>query len=229
MKITLSILFTLFNLYVFAQSKNVFLKLGSTGIGAGYEQNINAKWHATASLSYMNISPSILLKGSSNQHRLKGTAKFMQLELATKWYPRANTTSYGANNNDNCFLKGGLLIRDNGRYMLQSDYQKVKPGNQFDNNDPATGKLNFKLQTNFIQPYLGMGFELINRDNNWCATIEAGLSYHGTSPTIPFVNYFETGNIKLYEPNFDKWLRVPKLIRLVKVYPLLNFTIGKRF
>jgi hypothetical protein len=80
-----------------------------------------------------------------------------------------------------------------------------------------------------LQPFVTTGFELINQDSRWSANIEAGLSYHGTSPTIPFVNYFETGANKLYEPRFSNWVRVPRLIRLVKVYPLLNFTIGRRF
>jgi hypothetical protein len=229
MKSLLSIILIFTYTFVNAQSKNIFLKLGTTGIGGGYEQKLNEKWHATASLSYMNISPTILLKGSYNQHRLKGTAKFTQLEVAAKWYPGIKSTSYGSTNKDRFFLKGGLLFRDNGNYLLQSAYQKIKPNNQFDNTDPASGKINFNLKTNFIQPFVAIGFELFNTDNNWCATIEGGLSYHGTSPTIPFVNYYETGNLRLYEPNFDKWVRVPKLIRLVKVYPLLNFTIGRRF
>ena len=212
-----------------SQNRNIYLKLGSTGIGAGYEQKINAKWQATASLSYMNVSPSILLKGSSMQHRLKGTAKFTQLELSAKWYPNAKSTSYGITNSNKFFLKGGLLIRDNGNYLLVSDYQVIKPNNQFDANDPASGRLNFNLITNMLQPFVTTGFELINQDSRWSANIEAGLSYHGTSPTIPFVNYFETGANKLYEPRFSNWVRVPKLIRLVKVYPLLNFTIGRRF
>jgi hypothetical protein len=229
MKRLLTFVFVLTTSFAICQSKNVFLKLGTTGIGAGYEQKLNTRWRAIGSLSYMNISPSILLKGSSNQHLLKGTAQFFQLELAAKWFPRASSTSYGITTKDKFFLKGGLLIRDNGNYFLQSDYQKIKPGNQFDNTDPESGKLNFNLITNIIQPFVTLGFELLNTDNKWCATIEAGLSYHGTSPTTPFVNYYETGAIKLYEPNFDKWVRVPRIIRLVKVYPLLNFTIGRRF
>lgn len=218
-----------FKLFAVAQSKNVFFKVGTTGIGAGYEQRINTKWSATGTLTYMNLSPSILLKGSANQHRLKGTAKFTQLELAAKWYPSAKATSYGQINNNKFFIKAGLLIRDNGNYTLKSDYQKIKTNNQFDPTDPASGTINFNLETNFIQPFITLGFELINSENNWSANIEGGLSYHGTSPTIPFVNYYETGNIKVYEPNFANWNRVPKLIRLAKVYPLLNFTIGKRF
>ena len=229
MKTLLPFLFILIHSIAFTQTKNVFLKIGTTGIGAGYEQKINTKWSATGSLTYMNLSPSILLKGSYNQHRLKGTAKFAQLELAAKWYPSATTTSYGATNSNRFFMKGGLLIRDNGNYIMVSDYQKIKPTNQFDANDSQSGKLNFNLETNSIQPFLSIGFELLNADNTWSANIEAGLSYHGTSPTVPFVNYFETGNMKIYEPNFNNWVRVPRLIRLVKVYPLLNFTIGKRF
>lgn len=217
------------HVWTMSQNRTAFFKLGSTGIGAGYEQKINTKWSATGTLTYMNLSPSILLKGSSNQHRLKGTAKFTQLEIAAKWYPSAKATSYGQINKNKFFIKGGLLIRDNGNYTLKSDYQKIKANNQFDANDPASGTLNFKVETNFIQPFLAIGFELINVENKWSANIETGLSYHGTSPTVPFVNYYETGNIKIYEPNFDNWNRVPKLIRLVKVYPLLNFTIGKRF
>ena len=229
MKRLLTLLFAVLHTIAFSQGKSIALRLGTTGIGAGYEQKINTKWSATASLSYMNVTPSMLLKGNTNQHRLKGTAKFLQLELAAKWYPTAKATSYGAINKDRFFVKAGLLIRDNGNYFLQSDYQAIRSGNQFDNNDPATGKLNFNLQTNFIQPFMAVGFELFNTDNNWSATIEAGLSYHGTAPTVPLVNYYETGNIKVYEPNFDNWVRVPKIIRFVKAYPLLNFSIGRRF
>lgn len=229
MKTLLPVLFILIHSFAFTQNKIGFIKIGTTGIGAGYEQKINTKWSTTGSLTYMNLSPSILLKGSSNQHRLKGTAKFTQLELAAKWYPNAKSTSYGATNSNRFFLKGGLLIRDNGNYFLVSDYQKIKTTNQFDANDPLSGKLNFNLETNIIQPFITTGFELFNADNSWSANIEAGLSYHGTTPTVPFVNYYETGNVKLYEPNFINWVRVPRIIRLVKVYPLLNFTIGKRF
>lgn len=229
MKLLLTLLFATLHTIAFSQGKSIALRFGTTGFGAGYEQKLNDKWSATASLSYMNSSPSILLKGSSNQHLLKGTAKFTQLELAAKWYPTATSNSYGSNSRDRFFFKGGLLIRDNGNYNLQSNYQKIKSINQFDYTDPATGTLKFNLKTNLIQPFLALGFELINTDNNWCATIEGGLSYHGTSPTVPFVNYYETGNIKLYEPKFNTWVRVPKIIRLVKVYPLLNFTIGRRF
>ena len=102
-----------------SQSKILFAKFGTTGIGAGYEQKLNDTWTAAASLSYMNVTPSMLLKGNTNQHRLKGTAKFLQLELAAKWYPTAIATSYGAINKDRFFVKGGLLIRDNGNYFLQ--------------------------------------------------------------------------------------------------------------
>jgi hypothetical protein len=229
MKQLLTIIILFISATSFAQSNTIQLKVGSTGLGMGYLKQFNPKLAATVALSYINISPSILLKGSSNQHLLKGTAKFTQLELAAKWYPNATSNSYGSNSGDRFFLKGGLLIRDNGNYNLQTNYQKIKSDNQFDYADPATGTLKFNLKTNLIQPFLALGFELINTDNNWCATIEGGLSYHGTSPTIPFVNYYETGNIKLYEPRFNTWVRVPKTIKLVKVYPLLNFTIGRRF
>jgi len=212
-----------------SQNRNIYLKFGSTGIGAGYEQKINDKWTATASASYMLFSPSILIQRVTYQHRLKATAEFSQLELGAKWYPNAKRTSYGATKSNVFYIKGGLLFRDNGNFKLISDYQKVKPSPLFDANDLASGKLNFKLQTSIIQPFLVAGFELVNTDNKWSANIEAGLSYHGTSPTVPFVNYFETGNIKIYEPKFNNWARVPKLIRMVKVYPLLNFTIGRKF
>lgn len=229
MKSLLSIILLFTYSFVHAQSKNVFLKLGTTGIGAGYEQKINTKWSATASLSYMNFSPSIFLKRGAYQHLLKGKANFTQLEIAGKWYPGAIATSYGATNNNKFFIKGGLLIRDNGNYLIQSDYQKTRAGRQFDHTDPASGKIIFNLKTNIIQPFLTTGFELFNADNNWCASFEAGLSYHGTSPTVPFINFYETGAIKIYEPKFNNWVRVPQLIRMVKVYPLINFNIGRRF
>lgn len=224
-----TLLLFLINTNASSQSKNVFVKLGTTGIGSGYEQKINTKWNATASLSYMNFSPSIFLKRGSYQHLLKGKANFTQLEIAGKWYPAAKATSYGATNNNKFFIKAGLLIRDNGNYLIQSDYQKTRAGHQFDHSDPASGKIIFKLKTNIIQPFLTTGFELINSENKWCLNFEAGLSYHGTSPTVPFVNFYETGAIKIYEPKFNNWVRIPQLIRMIKVYPLINFNIGRRF
>ena len=229
MKTLLPFLFILIHSFAFTQTKNVFFKIGTTGIGAGYEQIFNPKWSTSAAITYMDLSPSILLKGSEYQHRLKGTAKFVQLELAAKWHPRSNANMYGDTKSDKFYLNGGLLIRNNGKYVLVSDYQTVQPSNQFDANDPATGKINFNLKTNVVQPFLALGFEFIETDNGLCASIEAGLSYHGTSPTVPFVNFYETGNIKSFEPNFNKSERLSNMISLFKVYPLLNFNIGWKF
>jgi len=230
MKIKNTIIFIFLISQSIAQEQGtVLLKIGSTGIGAGYEKMIKPKWSTSASLTYMNLSPSILLRGSEYQHRLKGTAQFVQLELAVKWFPRTKTNIYGDTKSDRFYLKGGLLIRNNGKYVILSDYQTLKSTNQFDANDPNTGKLNINLTTNVVQPFLALGFKFTKTNKRLYTSIETGLSYHGTSPTIPFINFYETGNIKLLEPNFNNWVRVPKLIRLVKVYPLLNFNIGWDF
>ena len=108
MKRLLTFIFISSHTLAFSQSKAVSLRAGTTGIGGGYEQKFSAKWSATTSVSYMNVTPSILLKGNTNQHRLKGTAKFLQVELAAKYYPMARSTSYGATTKDRFFLKGGF-------------------------------------------------------------------------------------------------------------------------
>jgi hypothetical protein len=229
MKLLLTLLFATLHTIAFSQGKSIALRFGSTGIGAGYEKKINTKFSLSSSLQLMNLRPSLFIKGNTYQYQSKLTLKFTQLELAAKWYPKAKSTSYGAVTNNKLFIKGGMLIRDNSAYLITNDYQKVTGSSQFDNNNPKNGRLIFDLKTNAVQPFLALGFELINTDHRWSASIEGGLSYHGTAPTVPFENFYETGVMKIYEPNFARWVRVPQIIRLIKVYPLLNFTIGRRF
>jgi len=230
MKFTLSTLFLITTLLVHGQAENdLFLKLGSTGFGVGYERELNTKLSAKASISYLNIAPSFFFKGSNYQHRVKAIFNFAQLELAAKWYPKSKTSGYGITSSNRFFIIGGLLLRDNGNYFFYSDYQRLSPGNSFNKNDTLTGRLNFNLKTNALQPFLGIGHEIIPKDHKWSFSLEAALSYHGTSPTIPNVNFFETGKIKLFENQFSRWVQVPKIIKLVKVYPQLNVNIGYRF
>lgn len=203
MTIRLIILFLLIYQVPFAQgNRQVYFKLGTTGIGLGYEQELSTKLSLKSSISYINLASSYLYKGRDNQHRLKAQFDFAQLELAAKCYPKAKTTGYGISTSNRFFLEGGVLIRNTGDYLFYSDYQKLKPGNQFDNSDTLTGRLNFKLETNIIQPFLGLGYEILPKDSRWSATIEGALSYHGTSPAVPFENFYETGKIKQYEKQF---------------------------
>jgi hypothetical protein len=230
MKFTFSTLFLVVTLFAHGQAENdFFVKMGSTGFGVGYERELNTKLSAKASISYLNVAPSFFLKGSTYQHRVKAIFNFAQLELAAKWYPKAKTSGYGITSSNRFFIIGGLLLRDNGNYFFYSDYQRLSPGNSFNKNDTLTGRLNFKLNTNAIQPFLGIGHEIIPKDHKWSFSLEAALSYHGTSPIIPNVNLYETGKIKLFENQFSRWVKVPKIIKLVKVYPQLNVNIGYRF
>jgi hypothetical protein len=230
MKFTLFTLCLIPFLLVKGQAENDFnVKMGITGFGVGYERELNTKLSAKASISYLNVAPSFFFKGSINQHRVKALFNFAQLELAAKWYPKAKTSGYGITSSNRFFIIGGLLLRDNGNYFFYSDYQRLSPGNSFNKNDTLTGRLNFKLNINVLQPFLGIGHEIIPKDHKWSFSIEAALSYHGTSPTIPNVNFYETGKIKLFENQFNRWVQVPNIIKLLKVYPQLNVNFGYRF
>jgi hypothetical protein len=230
MKFYFSTLFLIATLIVNGQAENdLFLKIGSTGLGVGYERELNTKFSAKASISYLNIAPSFFFKGNTYQHRVKAIFNFAQLELAAKWYPKAKTSGYGITSSNRFFIIGGLLLRDNGNYYFYTDYQRVSPGSSFNKNDTLTGRLNFKLNTNTIQPFLGIGHEIIPKDNKWSFSAEAALSYHGTSPAIPNINFYETGKIKRFENQFSNWVQIPKIIKLIKVYPQLNLNVGYRF
>jgi len=230
MKSYLSTLFLITSLLVNGQAENdFFVKMGSTGFGVGYERELNTKLSAKASISYLNIAPSFFYKGSTLQHRFKASFNFAQLELAAKWYPKAEESIYGITSSNRFFIIGGLLLRDNGNYYFYSDYQRLSPGNSFNKNDTLTGRLNFKLNTNALQPFLGIGHEIIPKYRRLSFSLEAAFSYHGTSPTIPNVNFYETGKIKVFENKFSNSWPVTKIIKLIKVYPQLNINIGYRF
>jgi hypothetical protein len=209
-----------------AQTQIIHAQVGTTGIGFGYQIPISSKVSAYTSLNYMKAAPSLLLKGSDNQYRVRGTADFMQFEMAVKWYPNAYETSYGETNTGRFFVKGGLALRNTGEYQLNSDFQNVKSGNTFDPFDPKTKSQVYAINTALVQPFAIVGYQLLREDSPWTLEIEGGLTYHGR-PEATTVNSSVGG--KGITTGVTSSTRVSNMIAAAQVYPVLRLNMGMKF
>jgi hypothetical protein len=209
-----------------AQTQIIHAQVGTTGIGIGYQIPINSKVSAYTSLNYMKAAPSLLLKGSDNQYRVKGIADFMQFEMAVKWYPNAYETSYGETNTGRFFVKGGLALRNTGEYQLNSDFQALKKGNAFDPIDPKTKSQVYAINTALVQPFAIVGYQLLREDSPWTLEIEGGLTYHGR-PEATTVNTSVGG--KGITTGVTSSTRVSGMIAAAQVYPVLRLNMGMKF
>jgi hypothetical protein len=209
-----------------SQTQIVHAQLGTTGIGLGYQIPVSAKVSVYTSLNYMNAAPSLLLKGSDNQYRVKGNADFMQFEMAAKWYPNAYETSYGETNTGRLFVKAGLALRNTGEYRLNSDFQPIKPGNSFDPLDNKTKSQEYAITTALVQPFAIVGYQLLNEESPWTLELEGGLTYHGR-PEASTVNSAAGG--KGINTGVSSSTRISGMIAAAQVYPVLRLNIGMKF
>lgn len=209
----------------YAQTQIIHAQFGSTGIGLGYQIPISANFSAYTSLNYMNAAPSLLLKGSDNQYRVKGIADFMQFEMAAKWYPNAYETSYGETNTGRLFVKAGLALRNTGEYQLNSDFQRIKPGNSFDPLDKSTKSQAYAITTSLVQPFAIVGWQLLNEESPWTLEIEGGLTYHGR-PEASNINISDSKGVT---NGTSSSTRISGMIAAAQVYPVLRLNLGMKF
>lgn len=208
-----------------AQTQTIHAQFGTTGIGLGYQIPVSAKVSAYTSLNYMKAAPSLMMKGSDNQYRVKGIADFMQFEMAVKWYPNAYETSYGETNTGRFFVKGGLALRNTGEYQLNSDFQDIKPGNTFDPLDPKTKSQVYAISTALVQPFALVGWQLLNEESPWTLEIEGGVTYHGR----PEASNVNTSTGKGVTSGVSSSTRISGMIAAAQVYPVLRLNIGMKF
>jgi hypothetical protein len=208
-----------------SQSQIIHAQLGTTGIGLGYQIPVSAKVSLYTSLNYMKAAPSLLMKGSDNQYRVKGIADFMQFEMAAKWYPNAYETSYGETNTGRLFVKAGLALRNTGEYQLNSDFQPLKEGNSFDPLDTKTKTQVYAITTSLVQPFALVGYQLLSEESPWTLEIEGGLNYHGR----PEASNVNTSNGKGVTTGTSSSTRIGGMIAAAQVYPVLRFNIGMKF
>ncbi|MEY2836017.1 MAG: hypothetical protein RLZZ557_1679 [Bacteroidota bacterium] len=209
-----------------AQTQILHAQVGTTGVGLGYQIPISSNISAYTSLNYMKAAPSLLLKGSDNQYRVKGIADFMQFEMAVKWHPNAYETSYGETNSGRFFVKAGLALRNTGEYQLNSDFQDKRPGNAFDPLDTKTKSQVYAINTALVQPFALVGWQLLNEESPWTLEIEGGITYHGR-PEATTVNAASGG--KGITTGTTSSTRVSGLIGAAQVYPVLRLNMGMKF
>lgn len=221
-------LFCLLHICSYAQrndllKQSAFLQLGSTGIGAGYQFQMNSKFAVGGSISRMNIAPTLFMKSLSidRQFRITATAKFTDVSGFIKWFPFGKT--YYEEWEDNwSYVKVGLLYRGMSSLSVRSVFQPKQAGKNFNEADPIRGNLAVDISTWKLQPFLNIGHQLFGKNNKIRGYFEWGASFQG-SPSTEIQQTVTPGISPVNESDTRKTLNA------IKIYPDLNFQVGYWF
>ena len=228
MKTKLTILFSLLILFSYAQQKvnlkqAAFAHLGTTGFGVGYQNHFTTKFAVGGSISRMNLSPTVFMKGlsQSRQFKFTSTAKFVDVSAFIKWFPFGKP--YYEEWEDNwSYLKVGLLYRGFSDFSIRSVFQPKQAGKSFNESDPIRGDLLVNVQTLKLQPFVNVGHQLFGTDKKIRGYLEWGASFQG-SPRTQIQQTITPGISTVNE------MRISSFLKNIKVYPNLNFQVGYWF
>lgn len=200
-------------------NKNLYLKIGSAGLGLGYQHGLSEKLVIGAELSHMNLRPTISNIQISENRILKftPTARFTDTQLFLSWYPQRNAP-YDYDERRRFYIKAGALVRINQDMRLDFYYQ-LDRGYPFNNNDADIGTLKTKIQLYSIQPFVFMGIPMIKTNTTWSTLIEWGFCYHGR----PKLGFTQTSAREI--PNMSPEGMTKRLNKL-QIYPVLQLLIS---
>ena len=200
-------------------SKNLYLKLGSAGLGLGYQQRLSEKLLIGAELSHMDFRPTISQIPISGNRilKLKLSARFTDAQFFLCWYPKG-IDAYAYTDRKGFYIKAGAAVRIQEEMKLGVLYQRDR-GYRFNNNDTVTSRIITDIQLLGFQPFVYMGLPLSKSESKWNALFEWGFNYHGR----PVSDY--TLNLTKEIPNMSPEGMTKRLNKL-QIYPVLQLLIS---
>jgi hypothetical protein len=154
--------------------------IGINGISATITQHLSSKFTVGESISYMNWKPSwyttpLQVKGLAVMH-----LRFTQAAFFLRWHPNGKSDMYGFQKKG-FYLASGVFYKFNDDWITTSVYyEKRKRKNTITKAIfYETGSIIHNNFTSKIQPFIGMGFNLLGNDSKFTLQIEGGISYNG--------------------------------------------------
>ena len=181
--------------------------LGSNGIGASFQGKINSKFSIGSSATVLALQGSMQNSVLDNILSTRFRTSTLLVEGFAKWQA-----------NKRMFVKGGLAYNHSPVYRAHSTfYEKVLIGS-FELNKDQVGVVNTTVRTNRIQPFIGMGYSVIN-NKKWFLDLEGGVFFHGR----PSTTMDATGVLHL---NDENEATIRRLITPYFFFPLLKIETG---
>lgn len=198
---------------------NFQMGIGTTGLSAGIEKQVAAKFSVGTSLSFMDYRPKFRFSYLDQQILTQTQLAFIQGNVFFKWHPVGLETYFGYERN-NFYLFGGMAI-NNRKDILQtkSTLTNTIEVGSFNLTQDHVGYVDLNLITKRMQPFAGLGYQIEKPESNWLVALNAGMAYQGK----PETNMSASGVLRL---NARNEAQLTKNMQSLTYYPILQIIIG---
>lgn len=201
-------------------NNSLLLAGGSNGYGFSLQRQINAKLAFGVSGNSINASTKLFHYFAGKIIKTKATTNSLQAEAFVKWYPLGMDFA-GDYERNRLFLRAGAAYREDPTYNGSTSFWDKFEFGDFVLTDDQIGSVDMKITTNKIQPFAGLGYNIIN-SYRFAISAEAGSFFHGT----PSMKVTASGILQSNAMNEE---RLNEIVSTVKFLPYLRIEAGIKF
>ncbi len=193
---------------------------GSNGIGFSLQRQVSAKLAFGISGNSVNLGTKLFHYFAGKIIKTSVSTNTLQAEAFVKWFPKGRDF-YGDYERNRLFIRAGAAMRENPSYLVTTSFWDKFEFGDFVLTDKEIGSVDMKISTNKIQPFAGIGYNIIN-SYRFAVSAEAGSIYHGT----PSINVNASGILQSNEMNEA---RLREIASTIKFLPYLRIEAGIKF
>ncbi len=197
--------------------------IGTNGISATITHQLTKKLVFGETASIMNWKPSWFASPFNREGLAIMRLKFAQAGLFLRWHPKGEEHMYGYQKTG-LYFTGGVFYKFNDDWLTTSAYYAKRKRKNPDTGEVyyQTGSIILNTFTNQIQPFVGMGYNILGNDSKVTLQFEGGISFHGKPDG--FVS--TKGEIDVLTVDV---LRLEKLHRYLLAFPFFQLNIGYNY
>ena len=201
-------------------NNSLLLSGGSNGFGFSLQRQVSAKFAFGASGNSLNASTKLFHYFAGKIIKTKASTNSLQAEAFVKWYPFGQDY-FGDYERNRLFVRAGAALREDPSYFGSTSFWDKFEFGDFVLTQDQIGSVDMRITTNKIQPFAGLGYNIIN-SYRFAVSAEAGSFYHGT----PSMKVTATG---ILQSNAMNEARLNEIVSTVKFLPYLRIEAGIKF
>ncbi|MEN9950307.1 MAG: hypothetical protein RLY85_1059 [Bacteroidota bacterium] len=197
--------------------------IGTNGLSATLTHQLSKKLIFGETFTAQYWKPSVNADFINRNGLAIMTLKFLQTGAFLRWHPNGEEHMYGYQKTG-LYLTAGAFYKFNDNWFTTTTYFAKRKRKRPDTGEVfyQTGAVEMNLVTNRIQPFVGMGFNLLGNDSKVTLQFEGGLSFHGR----PDGFITTTGDVEII---LEDRLRMEKLKRNFLGFAFFQLHVGYNY
>ena len=201
-------------------NNSLLLSGGSNGFGFSVQHQSSAKLAFGVSGNSLNASTKLFHYFAGQIIKTKASTNSLQAEAFVKWFPMGQDY-FGDYERNRLYLRAGAAFREDPTYFGSTSFWDKFEFGDFVLTDEQIGSVDMKITTNRIQPFAGVGYNIIN-SYRFAVSAEAGSFYHGT----PTMKVTASG---ILQSNVMNEAQLNKIVSTINFLPYLRVEAGIKF